>query len=117
MEVDAFLILVLSSYVALSHGPWVLGIGAARYVLGVAGWALPWLRRPVPPRYWRKVVAAVQGVTLTAVAAGVVSGRAADAVLLIAMALLAESFGRDVWWLSRRRAVDTGRVPGTLVHG
>jgi phosphatidylglycerophosphate synthase len=105
MEVDAFLILVLSVYVARSLGPWVLGIGAARYLLGMAGWALPWLRRPVPPRYWRKVVAAVQGITLTAVAAGVLAPRVAVAVLVAAMALLAESFGRDVWWLSRRRAV------------
>ena len=31
-EVDAFLILVLSVYVARSIGPWVFAIGAARYV-------------------------------------------------------------------------------------
>ena len=39
MEVDAFLILVLSVYVAGSVGPWVLAIGAARYAFwGPAAW-------------------------------------------------------------------------------
>jgi hypothetical protein len=52
-EVDAFLILALSVYVARSAGAWVLMIGAARYVFLAAGWVLPWLRAPLPPRYWR----------------------------------------------------------------
>jgi phosphatidylglycerophosphate synthase len=37
-EVDAFLILVLSVYVAQSTGAWVLAIGAARYVFLAAEW-------------------------------------------------------------------------------
>jgi phosphatidylglycerophosphate synthase len=104
MEVDAFLILVLSVVVAGSVGPWVLVLGAARYAFWIGGRVLPWLRRPVPPRYWRKMVAAVQGVTLTAVASGIVPVRVAEAVLAVAAALLAESFGRDVWWLARSRS-------------
>ena len=71
MEVDAFLVLLLSVYVARSMGLWVLAIGSAHYVLVVARRALPWLRGEVPPRYWCKVVAAVQGIVLTTVAAGV----------------------------------------------
>src|SRR5579859_355698 len=43
-EVDAFLILVLSVYVARSFGSWVLIIGAARYVFLAAAWPLPWMR-------------------------------------------------------------------------
>ena len=39
-EVDAFLILVLSVYVARSIGAWVLAIGGARYVFLAAGWAV-----------------------------------------------------------------------------
>ena len=54
MEVDAFLILILSVYVGLSVGPWVLAIGAARYVAWAAGSLVPWLGVRVPPRYWRK---------------------------------------------------------------
>ena len=70
-EVDAFLILVLSVYVARSAGAWVLAIGAARYAFLAAGWPLPWMRAPLPPRYWRKVVAAMQGIVLTIAAAHV----------------------------------------------
>ena len=43
-EVDALLILVLSVYVSNLIGPWVLAIGAARYLFLVAGWLLPWMR-------------------------------------------------------------------------
>ena len=98
-EVDAFLILVLSLYAAPVVGAWVLAIGAARYAFGAAGWLKPWLRAPLPPRYWRKVVAATQGIMLTVAAAGVLSPSASTAGLVVALALLTESFGRDVWWL------------------
>ena len=60
MEVDAFLILVLSVYVARSLGAWVLLIGLARYFLLAAGYRGRGLRSPTPPRYWAKVVAATQ---------------------------------------------------------
>ena len=99
-EVDAFLILVLSVYVARSAGAWVLAIGAARYAFLVAGWPLPWMREPLPPRYWRKVVAATQGIVLTVAARRRPAARLlTTAALVVALALLAESFGRDVWWL------------------
>jgi CDP-alcohol phosphatidyltransferase len=117
-EVDAFLILVLSVYVARSVGAWVLLIGAARYVFLAAGWLLPWLREPLPPRYWRKFVAATQGIVLTVAAANVLPSAVNRAGLVCALILLAESFGRDVWWLRLRRrtmsaaaAVDSGPPP------
>jgi phosphatidylglycerophosphate synthase len=110
MEVDAFLILVLSLHVAPSAGGWVLAIGFARYALLVAGRPVPWLRRPVPPRYWRKVVAAVQGVVLTAAAAKVLPAAVLEAVLAIALVLLAESFGRDVVWQWRYARGDRSPV-------
>ena len=102
-EVDAFLILVLSVYVARSTGAWVLAIGAARYAFFAAGWLWPWMRAPLPPRYWRKVVAATQGIVLTVAAAAVVPPALAQAALLGALALLCESFGRDTWWLWSHR--------------
>lgn len=70
-EVDAFLILVLSVYVASGFGGWVVLIGAARYLFLVGEWVWPWLRAPLPPRRWRKVVTAWQGIVLTVAAAGV----------------------------------------------
>jgi phosphatidylglycerophosphate synthase len=103
-EVDAFLILILSVYVARSAGAWVLAIGAARYAFLAASYLLPWLRAPLPPRYWRKVVCATQGIVLTIAAAQVLPQAFAEAALSVALALLAESFGRDVWslWSHRR---------------
>ena len=100
-EVDAFLILVLSGYVARPAGAWVLAIGAARYAFLAAGW-LPWMRSP---RYWRKVVAATQGIVLTIAAADVLPPALTQAILVAALALLAESFGRDA-----RRPRSTGHA-------
>jgi phosphatidylglycerophosphate synthase len=103
MEIDAFLILVLSVYVARTTASWVLLIGTARYLLLAAGWVLPWLRATVPPRYWRKVVAGTQGVVLAVAAADVLPGAVTRAALVVALMLLMESFGRDVVWLWRHR--------------
>lgn len=103
MEVDAFLLLVLSVYVAPVLGWWVLTIGLLRYLFVVAGWFLPWMRATLPPRYWRKVTTAVAGIALTVAASGLLPSWASLAVVLIALALLLESFGRDVLWLVSHR--------------
>jgi phosphatidylglycerophosphate synthase len=102
METDAFLILVLSLAAWPIVGWWVIAIGLARYALLLAEGVWPWLRVPVPRRQWRKVVAGVQGVTLAFVVSGLVPTVVGAALLLVALGLLAESFGRDVVWLSRR---------------
>ena len=102
-EVDAFLILVLSIEVAPTAGGWVLLIGLARYLFLAAGWALPWLRAPLPRRDWRKTVTAAQGVALVVAASGVPPLWLSRVLLAVALAMLAESFGRDVWWLWRHR--------------
>lgn len=111
MEVDAFLILTLSVYVAPMIGIWVLAIGAARYVFVAASWRLRWLRAATPPRYWAKVVAAIQGIVLTAAAADVLPRAVIAVALALALALLAESFGRQVWWLWRHRQAPSWRAP------
>lgn len=110
MEVDAFLLLVLSAYVAQTFGPWVLAIGLMRYVFVAVGWMLPWLRLQLPPRYWRKVVTAVQGIALTLAASGLIPDLA-GVLVGVALVLLVESFGRDVLWLavrSRARRAEVG---------
>ncbi|MFE6690880.1 CDP-alcohol phosphatidyltransferase family protein [Streptomyces sp. NPDC057743] len=113
MEVDAFLILVLCVYVAVPLGPWVLAIGALRYLFVAASWALPWLRAPLPPSTARKAVAAVQGVVLVAAGAGVAPRGLALAAVAGALALLVWSFGRDVGWLWRARERPLAAGTGT----
>ncbi len=103
MEIDAFLILVLSLYVVPLVGPVALLIGFARYLLVVAGAIWPWLTAPTPPRVWAKVVAAVQGVVLTVVAADLLPRGIATLATWAALLLLAESFGHQVVVLWRLR--------------
>jgi phosphatidylglycerophosphate synthase len=103
METDAFLILVLSVYVAQSTGWWVLAIGALRYVFVAVALLLPWLRAALPPRFGRKVVAATQGIVLAVAASGLVHEPIAVASVAAALALLMWSFGRDVRWLWHAR--------------
>jgi phosphatidylglycerophosphate synthase len=107
MEVDAFLILVLSVHVGRSVGLWVLAIGAARYVAWAAGSVVPWLGITVPPRYWRKPVAAIQGIVLTAAVAQLLPTPVMTVLIAVALLLLAESFGRDVVWQWRQRRIPT----------
>jgi phosphatidylglycerophosphate synthase len=109
-EVDAFLILALSVEVAPSAGAWVLAIGLARYAFLGAGWALPWMRAPLPRRDWRKTVAASQGVALVIAAAEIVPSAVSRVLLAVALAMLGESFGRDIWWLWRHRHAAPARV-------
>jgi phosphatidylglycerophosphate synthase len=109
MEVDALLILVLSVYVSRSLGPWVLLIGAARYLRLLAALPLAWMRREAPPRYWGKVVAATQGAVLTVAASAVLPEPLSVAALVVALGLLTESFGREGWWLWRHRHLDAAQ--------
>ena len=103
METDAALLLVLSTYVARDVGLWVLAIGLARYVFLAAKVPLPWLRGQAPPRPWCKVVAALQGVVLLVAASGLLPDQVAVAALLVALALLVESFAHEAWDLWRVR--------------
>ncbi|WP_297344878.1 CDP-alcohol phosphatidyltransferase family protein [Amnibacterium sp.] len=96
MEVDAALVLALSVAAASRVGPWVLLVGAARYLLLLATLLVPRLGAPTPPRLWRKVVAAVQGVVLTVVCAGLLGPPIDEGVALAAALALAWSFGTQI---------------------
>ncbi|MEV7321282.1 CDP-alcohol phosphatidyltransferase family protein [Streptomyces sp. NPDC093970] len=119
MEVDAFLILVLSVYVSTQLGAWVLLIGAMRYVFVAVAKVAPWLNAALPPSMARKTVAAVQGVFLLLAGADLLPHLANLAVVLLALGSLVWSFGRDVIWLwhnsrtarARSEAPDTETVP------
>lgn len=101
MEVDAFLILVLSVYVSTRLGPWVLLIGGMRYAFVAAARVAPWLTAPLPPSFARKTVAAIQGVCLLVAGAELLPRPANLAIVLLALGSLVWSFGRDVLWLWR----------------
>jgi phosphatidylglycerophosphate synthase len=108
MEVDAFLILVLSVSAGLVLGWWVLAIGVFRYAFLTATWMVPWLGGAVPPRYWRKAVAALQGIVLTVATAEVLPRGASEAAVALALALLVWSFATQTAGL----AVARSRAPG-----
>ncbi len=103
-EVDAYLILVLSLGLSADLGWWVAAAGVTRYAFLVAGWVLPMFARPLPYRYWRKVVTAAAGLVLLVAISGLLPGPVNVIGVLIVLALLAESFGRDIAWLYHRGA-------------
>jgi phosphatidylglycerophosphate synthase len=110
MEVDAFLILMLSVFVARSFGAWVLSIGAMRYAFVAAGWVVPWLRAPLPGSKGGKVVAAMQGIVLVFAAADVAPRPVAYVAVASALASLSWSFGRDIVWLWRTRQAEVASL-------
>ena len=114
MEVDAFLILVLSVYVAHTTAQWVLAIGLARYVFLAAQLLLPRLRGSAPPRRWCKIVAAVQGLVLTLALSDVLPLGTEKVALAVALVMLTESFGREAWELWRAGA-DIRLRPAELI--
>ncbi|BCJ48729.1 hypothetical protein Asp14428_02040 [Actinoplanes sp. NBRC 14428] len=101
MEVDSFLALVLSVFVASTFGWWALTIGVFRYAFYAATFVAPWLTAALPPRFSRKVVAAVQGVVLVVATASLLP----DALIVLAAAgvlvSLVWTFGIDIAWLWR----------------
>jgi phosphatidylglycerophosphate synthase len=105
LEVDAFAILVLSITVVKAHAvpPWVLAIGAMRYLYLAMALVLPLLRRPLPPRpiadRRRKTIAVVQSVGLIVAMAPATSSAWAQAACAVALGLLAYSFGTDIFIL------------------
>lgn len=116
METDALLLLVLSFLAWRSGqvGPWVLAIGAMRYLFVAASYGVERLRRPLPASLRRKVVCVVQGIALLVCLGPIVPAALAQAAAGSALVALAASFAIDTWWLLYRSSPD--QVPaGTSV--
>jgi phosphatidylglycerophosphate synthase len=109
METDAALIMVLTMLVWQSGkmGPWVLIIGAMRYVFVAAGWLFPRLSAPLPPSLRRKFVCALQVLGLLSCLAPIVAPDLAVIIAAVALAALTLSFAKDVFSLCQ---VETQRV-------
>ncbi len=105
MEVDALLILVLSTLV-WRHGltgPWVLASGLMRYAFVAAALVLPWMNLALPPSRRRQAVCVVQIAALIMALAPITPPPAALALAAGSLALLTWSFWVDVAWLARVR--------------
>ncbi len=117
MEVDSFLVLVLSVHVAASVTPWALAIGAMRYVWVALTWFVPWLRGALPTRMSAKVVAASAGIALVVAATGLLPHTLGTALVLVTLGALTWSFGQSVTWLWRAREVRSGDGAAVLLPG
>ena len=106
MEIDALLLLVLSSLVWRTDqaGAWVLAIGLMRYAYVAAGWIWPFLRQPLEPSWRRKCICALQGIALFACLLPPLDQTGASVIAAFALVTLAVSFGLDIKALLRREA-------------
>lgn len=105
MELDAFLLLALSVLIWRSGkvGPWVMLIGAIRYLFVIAGWLWPRLTRELPPKRWRKTVCVVQGVVLLVCLGPIITSGPAATLAAAALLLLTGSFAIDIRWLANQQ--------------
>ncbi|MFO7854464.1 MAG: CDP-alcohol phosphatidyltransferase family protein [Paracoccaceae bacterium] len=105
VEVDAALglILALNAWASGAVGAGVLLLGLPRYGYIAAGWALPWMARPLPERFGRKLVCVVQMTVLIALQAPALGAPLQAALVAGAATALIWSFGRDALWLWRTR--------------
>ena len=98
METDAALLLVLSTYVARDLGLWVLAIGLARYVFLAAKLALALVAGAgASPAVVQGRGRAAGGRALVVAASGLLPDPVATVALVVALALLAESFAHEAW--------------------
>lgn len=104
METDALLILAMSvlAWQFGKAGPWILLAGLMRYMFLVAGYAVDWLRHPLPASRRRQAVCVIQVVTLILCIAPVVTNPWCQAVAATGLLLLVWSFHTDILWLARQ---------------
>lgn len=105
MEVDAFLILMLSVGCAVlgKAGPWVVLIGLMRYMFILAQWVLPALRQELFPSVRRKAICVVQVAVLCLVILPGIEQPTSGVLSASCLALLVYSFAVDTVWLLTRK--------------
>ncbi|NGX17118.1 CDP-alcohol phosphatidyltransferase family protein [Wenzhouxiangella sp. XN24] len=105
METDGALILVLCAGLWLSGlaPAWVLAIGLMRpaFLAGALIW--PWLSKPLPDSFRRKLVCVVQVAVLLIALVPFVTALMRVALLAVALLALSISFATDIAWLLRTR--------------
>jgi len=110
MELDGFFILVLCVCVLAFNkaGPWVLALGAMRYLFIVAGRFVPQLNSPLPESFRRKTVCVWQVVTLMVAITPLAAPWFTQPTLALSLALLVYSFSVDTFWLLRHGGQNSG---------
>jgi phosphatidylglycerophosphate synthase len=105
MELDAFLILILSvaALVLDKAGAWVLLIGLLRYAFVAAQRFLPWMKNALPESFRRKLICVFQIAALCSVMLPFVREPLSGFVCGAALALLIYSFSTDIRYLMARR--------------
>lgn len=105
METDAALLLVLCLLLVVQGvaGPWVLAIGAARYVFVGALALMPRFDRPLPPSARRRNAAAATMAALVLALMPMVPAPIAHALAVCATLVTLGSFAIDGSWLARAR--------------
>ncbi len=105
MELDALFILVLCLALLLLDraGPWVLAIGAMRYVFVAASWRWAWLADELPDSLRRKAVCVWQVAALMLALLPATPGPLATWLAATALTGLTLSFAVDVRWLYQHR--------------
>jgi phosphatidylglycerophosphate synthase len=108
MEVDAFLIMVLSTLAWRfgKAGPWVLASGLMRYAFVGAAWVWPWLNAPLPRSRRRQTVCVWQIGVLIGTIAPIIRPPLSELVAAGALIALAWSFWVDVRWLMKARGAN-----------
>ncbi|PYE43093.1 phosphatidylglycerophosphate synthase [Rhizobium sp. PP-F2F-G20b] len=105
MELDAFLILILSvaALVLNKAGAWVLLIGLLRYVFVVAQQFFPWMENALPESFRRKMICVFQIAALCGVMLPFVTEPVSELACGAALALLIYSFSADIRYLMATR--------------
>jgi len=105
MEVDAFLILLLSAAALLigKAGVWVLLIGLMRYVFVLFQQFMPKLNAPLYPSFRRQAICVVQVSALCIILLPVIVPPYSDLIAATALLLLTYSFSTDTFFLLRKR--------------
>tara|TARA_B100000029_G_scaffold282755_1_gene276643 strand:+ start:2055 stop:2762 length:708 start_codon:yes stop_codon:yes gene_type:complete len=105
MELDAFFLFILSVLVWQSGkiGVWITAIGIIRYAFVISTLLAPWLGQTLPESFRRKLICAIQGISLLICLGPIVPPTFAALVGGVALCLLVISFGIDIQWLTNHR--------------
>jgi phosphatidylglycerophosphate synthase len=106
VEVDALLIqtLAILAWRYEKAGSWVLLSGLMRYGFVVAGWLVPWMRRPLTPTLRGRMICTVQTGALVFAIVPVIRPPLSTLIAALALAALGYSFLVDVLRLWRQAA-------------